>query len=360
MNLLHISGKKDWGGGENQLLLTLKGLKNYNNINQFFLCPTNSAIYFKVKENFKQLKVYNSKKEMNLDPRFMYSIFSIVTKEKIDTIHVHDPDAHTLVIIAIDLFRLKVNVVLHKKTVFPLRKKKLTLYKYNHKSIKHIVCVSRASSDVMKEGITIIPISVIHDAIEIEDFTPNFSRDNDLFTILNVANHTEFKNLFTLLEIAHQCIYVHKLPFKFIQVGHGSFSLTQELIRKRDELKLQDFFEFKGFLENVNTTYKSSNAFLFTSAKEGLGVSLLEAIKFKLPIVSSNVGGIPELIEHNKNGLLCDFNDVEGYIENLKKIFKSNELAKNFTQVAYEKVKNEFSLQVMCNKLIDIYNQNER
>jgi glycosyltransferase involved in cell wall biosynthesis len=355
MNLLHISGKKDWGGGENQLLLTLKGLQNYENINQFFLCPTGSDIYFKVKENLKEIKVYSSKKEINMDLRFMYSIFSIVKKEKINTIHVHDPDAHTLVVIAIDLFRLKVNVVLHKKTIFPLRKKKLTLYKYNHKSIKHIVCVSKASSDVMKEGITKIPISVVYDAIEIEDDTPNFSRNNEVFTVLNVANHTEFKNLFTLLEIAHQCIYVHKLPFKFIQIGHGG--LTQELIQKRDELQLQDYFEFKGFLAYVYSYYQTSNVFLFTSAKEGLGVSLLEAIKFKLPIVSSNVGGISELVEHNINGLLCDFDDVDCYVENLKKIYNSNELADNFTQVAYEKVKNEFSLQVMCDKLMDIYIQ---
>uniref|UniRef100_UPI00404A8BB2 glycosyltransferase n=1 Tax=Flavobacterium sp. TaxID=239 RepID=UPI00404A8BB2 len=357
MNLLHISGKKDWGGGENQLLLTITELQKNQQINQFILCPFDSIISLKLKEQLPDIKILTAKKKINLDPRFIYAIFLIIKKERIDLIHVHDPDAHTLVVFASDIFRLKVKVILHKKTIFPIKDKKSSLYKYNHKSIKHIICVSEASKILVLEKTKHIPVSVIYDAIEVKEKTNDRIIDNDFFTILNVANHNRHKNLFTFLEIAHRCIYIEKLPFRFIQIGHGK--LTNDLILKRDELNLKDFVEFKGFIENVDEFYKKSNVFLFTSVREGLGVSLLEAIIHQLPIVSSNVGGIPEVIEHKKNGLLCEYNDIEGYVENLKKIYYIPELSNELSQSALIKVKKQCSPKTMVEKLTTIYFQHE-
>lgn len=357
MNLLHISGKKDWGGGENQLLLTLIELQKAQRVNQFFLCPSNSAINLKVKDSTSKVKVFTATKSINLDPRFMYAIFSVIKRERIDLIHVHDPDAHALVVFATDFFRLKTNVILHKKTIFPIKDKKSSIYKYNHRSIKHIICVSEASKKSIEEKVKNIPVSVIYDAIAIKEQTINSLKDTDVFTVLNVANHNRHKNLFTFLEVANKCISIENLPFKFIQVGHGK--LTKELVQKRDDLKLATAVEFKGFVENVDAYYATSNVFLFTSVREGLGVSLLEAIKFKLPIVSSNAGGIPEVIDHGINGLLCDYDNVDCFVENLKKIFYSSELSNKLSQAAFTKVQEQFSPEVMVKKLMNIYSHYE-
>jgi glycosyltransferase involved in cell wall biosynthesis len=353
MNILHVCGKKDWGGGENQLLLTIKEIEKNNQINQFILCPSNSLIFKNLQEENLRTKIFTSPKNINIDPRFIYFIYKIVKNQKIDIIHVHDPDAHSLVIFAIDIFKLKTKVVLHKKTIFPIKNKKYSVYKYNHRAIKHIICVSEASKKSIANNIKHIPISVIHDAINIKEIGFCESKNNKIYTILNVANHTRHKNLNTLIEIAHQCVNVEKLPFKFIQIGHGK--LTEELINKRNEFNLQDSFEFLGFINDVDRFYKTSDAFLLTSVREGLGVSILEASLYKLPIVSSNVGGIPEIIENNVNGLLCEYNDVNGYVENLKRIFNSKELTDKFTRNAQQKVLEDFSTNVMIEKLVKIY-----
>jgi glycosyltransferase involved in cell wall biosynthesis len=353
MNILHVCGKKDWGGGENQLLLTIKEIEKNNQINQYLLCPTKSLIFKNLQEEKLRTKIFTTPKNINIDPRYIYSIYKIVKNQQIDIIRVHDPDAHSLVIFAIDIFKLKIKVVLHKKTIFPVKNKKYSIYKYNHRAIKHIICVSEASKKSIENTIKNIPISVIHDAIEIKEIDFYESKNDNIFTILNVANHTRHKNLNTLIEIAHQCVNVEKLPFKFIQIGHGK--LTEELIQKRDQLNLQESFEFLGFINDVDHFYKTSDAFLLTSVREGLGVSVLEASLYKLPIVSSNVGGIPEIIENNKNGLLCDYDDVNGYVENLKRIFNSKELTDKLTRNAHQKVLEDFSPNVMIEKLIKIY-----
>ena len=353
MNILHVCGKKDWGGGENQLLLTIKEIEKNDKINQFILCPTKSLIFENLAKLKFRTKIFKSPKKINIDPRFIYSIYKIVKNNYIDVIHIHDPDAHTFVVLAIDIFKIKTKVVLHKKTIFPIKNKKYSFYKYNHRSIKHIICVSEASKKSIEDTIRNIPISVIHDAINIQEIDFFERKKNNFYTILNIANHTRHKNLNTLIEIANQCVNLEKLPFKFIQIGHGK--LTQELIQKRDHLNLKDSFEFIGFINDVDYFYKTSDAFLLTSVREGLGVSILEASLYKLPIVSSNVGGIPEIVENNVNGLLCDYNDLNCYVQNLKRIFNSKELTDNLTRNAHQKVLDDFSPNVMIEKLVKIY-----
>jgi glycosyltransferase involved in cell wall biosynthesis len=353
MNILHVCGKKDWGGGENQLLLTIKEIEKNDQINQFLLCPTKSLIFENLAKVKFRTKIFRSPKKINIDPRFIYSIYKIVKNNYIDVIHIHDPDAHSFVVLAIDIFKLKTKVVLHKKTIFPIKNKKYSFYKYNHRAIKHIICVSEASKKSIVDTIKNTPISVIHDAINIKEIDFYERKKNNFYTIINVANHTRHKNLNTLIEIANQCVNLEKLPFKFIQIGHGK--LTQELIQKRDQLNLQESFEFLGFINDVDYFYKTSDAFLLTSVREGLGVSILEASLNKLPIVSSNVGGIPEIVENNVNGLLCDYNDVNCYVQNLKIIFNSKELTDNLTRNAHQKVLDDFSPNVMIEKLVKIY-----
>lgn len=353
MKILHVCGKKDWGGGENQLLLLIdEFIKNDNEIEQLLLCPFESEIYKKTKSKELNIKVYCSKKVINLDPRFLYKIFSIVKNNNIDIIHVHDPDAHSLVVLAIDIFRLKTKVILHKKTIFPIKEKKYSIYKYNHPSIKHIICVSEASKHSIATKIKSIPITVIYDAIKLKPYLKE-ENDSTFFTVLNVANHTRHKNLFTLLDVANICINEKKLPFKFIQVGHGK--LMKPLLDKRNELDLLNNFEFKGFVNNVEELFCKSDAFIFTSVREGLGVSLLEAIQYKLPIISSNSGGIPEIVENGKEGLLCNFDDVSSYVDNLIKVYQSKEIVATLTNNAINKIENKFSTINLVQKTKQIY-----
>jgi len=353
MKILHVCGKKDWGGGENQIVLLIDKFNIYDSsIEQFLLCPFESKLYNKIILSELSINIFTSKKQLNLDPRFLFKIYKIVKKNGIDIIHVHDPDAHSLVILAIDLFRIKVKVILHKKTIFPIKNKKYSIYKYNHTSIKQIICVSEASKNIIISSIKTIPIKVVYDAIQIKS---DFKKDKVLnsFIVLNIANHTRHKNLFTLLDVANICINEKKLPFKFIQLGHGK--LMPSLIEKRDALNLTNDFEFKGFIENVEEYFCQSDVFIFTSIREGLGVSLLEAMQYNLPIVSSNAGGIPEVIENNNDGLLCDCDDIYCYVENLTKIYKSKELTSFLTKNALSKIETKFSTSNMVKKIKEIY-----
>ncbi len=84
--------------------------------------------------------------------------------------------------------------------------------------------------------------------------------------------------------------------------------------------------EFVGFVDNVADYLAAFDIFVYPSLREGLGSSLLDAMQFGLPIVATRVGGIPELVEDQVNGLLIPPRSSRDLIEALQRILEDAEL----------------------------------
>lgn len=85
-------------------------------------------------------------------------------------------------------------------------------------------------------------------------------------------------------------------------------TVVSQLVR---ELNLQDSVLFLGKQENVAELYSISDLKLLLSEKESFGLVLLEAMACGVPCIGTNIGGIPEVIEHEKTGYICEVGDVE-------------------------------------------------
>ena len=111
---------------------------------------------------------------------------------------------------------------------------------------------------------------------------------------------------------------------------------------------------FVGFVNNVNDYIATFEIFLFPSRNEGLGSILLDVMNNNVPIVASNVGGIPDIITDKQNGILFDITDID----NLEKIIldlyadrkKRELLVKNATQDI-----GKYSVQNMTQSYISLY-----
>jgi glycosyltransferase-like protein len=84
--------------------------------------------------------------------------------------------------------------------------------------------------------------------------------------------------------------------------------------------------------------YQRCDVYALPSRMEGWGLTLMEAMAFKKPVVASKVGGIPELVDHGKNGLLVPCGDVKGLADSIVKILKDKKLATSFGQAGRRKV----------------------
>ena len=136
----------------------------------------------------------------------------------------------------------------------------------------------------------------------------------DEFVILTVAEFIPRKNY---AELKNKNI-------KYLICGRGK---DEELIKQQiKDLGIEDKVILLGYRKDINKIMQISDAFLLPSKQEGLCLSIIEALNFGLPIITSNVRGCKDLVEVDKNGYTADKNDYIKYAELLNKIINNPEL----------------------------------
>ncbi|MFQ5635125.1 MAG: glycosyltransferase family 4 protein [Gammaproteobacteria bacterium] len=136
---------------------------------------------------------------------------------------------------------------------------------------------------------------------------------------------------------------------RFVLVGGG-----------RDEAMLRqaaaglDNVRFAGQVEDVGNYLAAFDLFIYPSRHEGLGSILLDALEFALPIVGTAVGGVPEIIEHGSNGLLCAPDDIEALTGAVLRLYRDADFRERVGAVNKSKAE-YYSPARMTRRYIDIY-----
>lgn len=100
--------------------------------------------------------------------------------------------------------------------------------------------------------------------------------------------------------------------------------------------------------------YKEADIFILPSTIEGFGMVFLEAMNYGLPVIGSNVGGIPEIIDDGKNGFLVDPENPKEIAEKIRIIFEDEALRNKISENAYKRV-GDFPLSKMVDETIKVY-----
>lgn len=144
-----------------------------------------------------------------------------------------------------------------------------------------------------------------------------------------------------------------KEPFIFFIIGEGEERKNIEnLIVEKD---LQNKVYLLGFIDMANLYLKAFDIFTLTSLKEGLPYTLLEAGLAGNAIVSTYVGGIPDIIDDGKNGLLSKKKDVKEIQKDIEYLIQNPEIRKEFGKKIKEKVEKEFTVEGMLRKTFSLY-----
>ncbi|MEA2701816.1 MAG: hypothetical protein QOE22_525 [Candidatus Parcubacteria bacterium] len=135
----------------------------------------------------------------------------------------------------------------------------------------------------------------------------------------------------------------------------GEGEEREALLRQARELGVQDRVFMLGFIPDARQYLSAADIFLMPSRKEGLPLALLEAGHASLPVVASNVGGIPEIIGHEKNGLLTAPNDSDALAGSVARLLKNPEEARAFGTALQRTVSEQFSEEEMLTKTFALY-----
>lgn len=181
-----------------------------------------------------------------------------------------------------------------------------------------------------------------------------FNIPEEAFVVGTVAVFRFQKRLDLWLEIL--AATVNKNPNIYgIIVGAGP--LESEILAKHQQLGLEGKVIFAGLQTNVKPFYEAMDAFMMSSSFEGLPIALLEAMSMKCAILSTNAGGIKEVIQPKKDGLLVNVDEWHQLEELLLELSMNTSRLNEFQIKARERVVNSFSIETMIGRLETIYLQ---
>lgn len=177
-------------------------------------------------------------------------------------------------------------------------------------------------------------------------------KNNEFPKVLFVGRLDQQKDPITLLKAAR--IVVEKSPqIIFTLVGDGEKHMEcKEFIERNN---LQANVVLAGWQNNVAEFYNSHDIFFAPSIYESFGLMFVEAGYYKLPTVTTNVEGIPEVVNNGVTGLTCDCLDSEKMAENILLLIENKELREQMGQAAFDRVTSLFSNKRMTQEYIELY-----
>jgi glycosyltransferase involved in cell wall biosynthesis len=208
-------------------------------------------------------------------------------------------------------------------------------------------------------------IKVLHCGINLEkfSFSTRNKTDNKL-RILSIGRLMPTKGFDNLIKT---CRILKDKGLDFICDIIGEGPMEKILKRLTKNLDLQSYVNFLGPLphEKIIDYYQQADIFVLVSKKakhrdvqDGIPVVLMEAIALGVSVISTRLSGIPELIEHNKTGLLVEPNDEVGLAEAIIKIYSSPDLSENLKRNAQDKVSLDFNIKKSIDQLEKIIIKN--
>ncbi|MDM5157371.1 glycosyltransferase family 4 protein [Bacillus sp. DX1.1] len=193
-------------------------------------------------------------------------------------------------------------------------------------------------------------VKVIYNAIDSKKFNlSNLDEQNILF----MGRIGTRKGIYDLVDIIPQIIE----DFPNVKLHIAGDGDLQTLKRRIEELNINSSICIHGWINHNQKVQllEQSSIFTLPSYNEGLPVSILEAMAAGLPVISTNIGGIPEQIDNAYNGFIIKPGDKEALLEHINFLLKDKNARKNFGENAKYKVNESFSLPVIGDEILNMY-----
>ena len=340
MKILHVNLAKGFRGGERQTLILITQLSNDPGIEQFLLVRHGSPLTEKVAK-LPNVSVFEAKKPF---------LFSILKTHKVDLVHAHEAQAVKWAY----FFQLikKVPYVLTRRIIKSPSHNFLTKNAYLRANT--IIALSQAVKQVMSDygmgtDIPVIPDAYASLPVQQEKITTLKARWHGKIVVGHVGALVDSdKGQSTVIEAAREA-QKRKLNMHFVFVGDGK---DKALLLEQSQ-GLQNI-EFCGFQSDVGSYLNAFSYFVFPSLREGLGSSILDAMHAKVPVIASNIGGIPDLVHSGETGILIPPKDSEAILESLLTLQTDEALRKKLVDNAKNRLK-RFSPEMIASQYRKIY-----
>lgn len=362
MNILYVHNVAKIGGAERVTLDIIKGLPAEHKA--FLVTPEDGPlidIANDVGAQAQPLDIHQPALNKPLATLRNHRIWlRYLRKNQIELIHTGDLFVTRTLIYAAN--KLNIPIICHVH--FPIELPALRwIFKSTPKQIQFIYCSQELNAAVQPRIDTLMAHAThttIHNGVDTDIFKKFEPKAGILpegkTNIGIIANLQERKGHLDFINAANLVLKTHPNAHFHIIGGDILGEPREPLLRQRiDELGLDANFTFHGQVNNVKDYLNELDIFVCASHEEAFPISILEAMAFGLPIVSTNVNGIPEAIEHGANGLLCEAKQPEGLAAQLLLVLNDAKLSARISEQARSDAASTFSLNAFASQVQQNY-----
>ena len=230
------------------------------------------------------------------------------------------------------------------------------------KRYEEVICVSQDLHDrCVESGVTADRLHQIDNAIVLDDYSTapptlmdkaRFGFDSQRFLVGAVGRLSEEKGFQHLINATANLIHSgHQMCLVIAGEGHLRNQLQQQI----DDLELQDHIRLCGFLPDPRELYRALDLFVLSSLREGLPNVVLEAMASQRAVVATNCNGIPNLVQHQQNGLVVPIDNENALHDAMQRCVMSEDLRSHLAAAGRQTIERRFSFDRRMKKIVDVY-----
>jgi len=366
-HVLYVVDSLDVGGTETQMVQVARRLGSYGYEVTVACLRAGGPLTEALAEKGIRILEFPKRRSM-LSFAAVYQLLRLVRhlrREGIGVVHAHDLWANLMGVPAAWLARTPVILasqrnLAHVDWYTPFRRKLLrVIFRLSTAVIANSAAVRALLLE--KFRVPADKVHVFHNGVDLDRFD-DVERDRQKIDsrlseetklVVHIANmNSEVKGQAVLIEAARTVCTAIPLA-RFVLVGDGPLRGVYE--RRVKELELEDRVLFLGRRQDIAEILACGDLFAFPSFAEGMPNSVLEAGASGLPIVATPVGGIPEIVTHERTGLLVPPRDPEALAAAILRVLEDPGLASSLSRACQTWVRSQFSFDRLIRDLSGIY-----
>ena len=369
INVCHLISGDLWAGAEVQMYTLVTALKTLPELNISAIVLNEGKLVDKLKETGIEVTVIDENKNN------FFLIVNLIKKElqgrDMDILHTHRYKENVLGALAKKSGKTKYLVqTVHgaDEKLEGFKKVKSLIYTrinnyYTKKYYDKILPVSNNIHKLLNRYFNSKRLVTMHNSVDVNKLKvqkepaiikKEFQIGVNDPVIGSAGRMVPIKGYEVFLEMAKIIIRV-KPNVKFLLVGDGP--LKQELEEKAIKMGLDGIVIFPGFRDDIIDIINCLDIFVISSYHEGIPMVLLEAMALKKAIVSTDVGGVSEIIEKDISGLLVNSGDALALAEACIKALDDDKIRNNLETETAKRIDEEFSIGIQEKRVLNLYQE---
>lgn len=361
MNIMHVISSFHTGGAEKLLIDTVKEDYKMNKLKSY-VCIINNQYSIQMLNELRKYAnvILIGKSEKNKNIKYIYKFIKILKESDINIVHCHNRGSYKFALLSkVFINKLKIVYTIHDTNIY--NNVPEVYVKIDRIFIDKFIAISKAVEDnITMRGISPDKIKLIHNGIDVEKYNLSKELRKNEITIGCVARLVpEKKGQDILIKAISKvkklypnvkCKLAGEVPIE------GGIKKNENKIYLEELAKSVGVYEnidFLGNVDNIPEFLKGIDIFVLPSRYEGFGLSLIEAISSKTPVIASNIDGPREIIKGDKYGLLFEKENECDLSEKIIQVILGYEYQK--IENAYLYVNENYSVKSMYKKYYDVY-----